>query len=333
MNRSVERPIVAITLGDPAGIGPEVVAKALATPRVGEICRPLVFGWPEILERELRRLGLSLKVRSVTSVKEALFQPEVLEVLKTGELSAEEVPLGKIHPPGALSAVEAVRQATESALRGEVSALVTGPVNKKAVDKAGVPFTGHTEFIAEITRAKTVRMLLMSPSLWVVHVTTHLSLREAIERIRQPQILETIRLGYQACLRLGISSPRLAVAGLNPHAGEQGLFGREEEEEIRPAILSAQQEGIPVEGPLPADTLFLQAARGRYNLVVAMYHDQGHIPVKLTGFEEAVNVTLGLPIIRTSVDHGTGFDIAGKGIADPRSMLRAIEVAVQMVGS
>jgi 4-hydroxythreonine-4-phosphate dehydrogenase len=240
---------------------------------------------------------------------------------------------GKPNPENGLRAIEAVRKAVEGCLAGSYSALVTGPVNKHVVESAGVKFSGHTEFVAELCGRPPVRMVLASDRLRVIHVTTHVALAQACRLATRQRVLDTIRMGHEMLRKLGEPHGRIAVAGLNPHSGEGGLFGQEDGREIVPAIADAAAGGIPAEGPVPADTAFLRAVRGEFAMVVAMYHDQGHIPSKLIGFDETVNVTAGLPIIRTSVDHGTAFDIAGQGKANPANMKAAIRMALRLAGA
>jgi 4-hydroxythreonine-4-phosphate dehydrogenase len=308
------KPTLAITMGDPAGIGPEVIVKALTYSEVQETCIPVVYGDRDWMQRTARDLGLpcEIEIRQATHAD--------LSQVRVGALSAEA---GK-------AAAECVITATKAALAGEADAVVTAPIHKEAIALGGYPYPGHTELLAEVTGTPRYGMLLLSGPLRVVHVSTHVSLREAIERVKTARILECLRLGDRACRELGIAAPHLAVAGLNPHAGEHGLFGTEDAEEIAPAVALAQQEGMQASGPYPPDTVFARALNAEFDLVVAMYHDQGHIPVKLHGFDTGVNVTIGLPIIRVSVDHGTAFDIAGKGIAREQSMLEAVRVAVRM---
>ncbi len=238
---------------------------------------------------------------------------------------------GQVSAPAGRAAVEYVLRACDLAMAGAVDAVVTAPLNKEAMQRAGFRYAGHTELLAERTGASQVSMLLVGPQLRVMHVSTHVSLREAIRRVTRERVAEVIELAHQACLALGISAPRIAVAGLNPHAGEGGLFGEEDARAIAPAVAEARARGLAAFGPLPPDTVFLRAVRGEFDIVVAMYHDQGHIPMKLLAFDHGVNVSIGLPIIRTSVDHGTAFDIVGTGRAREDSLLAAIEVAVQMV--
>ncbi|HEX6348318.1 MAG TPA: 4-hydroxythreonine-4-phosphate dehydrogenase PdxA [Candidatus Dormibacteraeota bacterium] len=296
------KPTLVISAGDPAGIGPEVTVKALAQPEVRELAEIIVCGDPA-------------QLRGLPSVR----------VEPAGD--AAGVQPGKRSAAGGAAAVAAIKRAVELIQAGEADALVTGPINKEALRLAGYPWPGHTEMLADLCGVGEVRMLLMGERLRVCHVTTHRSLRSAVDAATRARVLQTIRMTHEGGRRLGFERPRIAVAGLNPHAGEGGLFGDEEIREIAPAIADAQGEGIEVSGPWPADTLFWRAAAGEFDFVVAMYHDQGHVPVKLAGFDEGVNVTLGLPFLRTSVDHGTAFDIAGKGVARWQSMAAAIRVA------
>jgi len=305
----VAKPTLVISVGDPAGVGPEVTVKALAQPEVRELADLIVAGDPAQLAQVARDLGLPA--------------PERVE--PAGDAGGIEP--GRLSAAGGHAAVAAVRRGVELIQAGAASALVTGPINKEALRLAGYPWPGHTEMLAELCGVPEVRMLLVTDRLRVCHVTTHRSLRSAIEATTRDRVLETIRMTAAGGRRLGFGTPRIAVAGLNPHAGEGGLFGDEEIREIAPAIEAARGEGIDASGPWPADTVFWRASLGEFDFVVAMYHDQGHVPVKLAGFDEGVNVTLGLPFLRTSVDHGTAFDIAGKGRARWQSMAAAIRVA------
>ena len=285
------KPNIGITVGDPAGIGPEVAAKAVESGLFRDRAEIRILGVPD-------------------------------EPVRPGQFSPE---CGKM-------AVATVRAAVEQCLDGRLAAMVTGPINKYAVEQAGIPFSGHTEYIAELCGTRDVRMMLASDRMRVVHVTTHVSLAEACRRATTERILKTIEIAAQGLKLLGEPDGRVAVAGLNPHCGENGLFGSEDSAQIVPAIEQARAAGYRVEGPISPDTVFFRAAAGEFAMVIAMYHDQGHIPSKLIAFKETVNVTLGLPIIRTSVDHGTAFDIAGKGIADATNMIAAIEMALRLAG-
>lgn len=313
MTQSEVLPTLAISMGDPAGVGPEVTLKALADPDIDALAHYIVVGDATVLQQTAEELNLPLPktLQHVASIETSQFTP--------GRLSAD---CGR-------AAVEYITAATNLCLQKQANAIVTGPVNKEAITLSGIPFTGHTEYIAELCGVTETRMLLVNQYLRVVHVTTHRSLRRACE-LEIPRILQTLRLGNDAVRAMGIEHPRIAVCGLNPHAGENGLFGTEDRDFILPAIEAARTEGVHCDGPLPADTLFFQAVRGAYDLIVAMYHDQGHIPMKLLDFEHTVNVSLGLPIIRTSVDHGTAFDIVGKNQASPDSMKAALQLAATM---
>lgn len=324
-------PIVAITMGDPAGVGPEVILKALADGEIRALCRPLVVGDLRVLEAARDFAGVDLPLRAVSKVGEAQFPPPTVEVLDLGNCDPAEVSLGRISPLAGRAAVEAVERATRLALSGEVDAVVTAPLNKAAMRMAGYDYIGHTEVLAELCGAPKVTTMLITGALRVVHVTRHVPLAKVASLITKERVLETIRLTHEGMRAWGMERPRIGVAALNPHGGELGLLGREEIEEIGPAVEMAQAEGIEAYGPIPADSIFFRAIRGDFDTVVAMYHDQGHIPIKTHGFERSVTVTLGLPIVRTSVDHGTAFDIAGRGLADPTSMKEAIRLAVRLV--
>jgi len=312
-------PTIALTTGDPAGIGPEIVIKALADPEIAPLARWIVVGDARILAMVEGQTGCLLGHAQLHDTCEGL---EDLTGFAFGKLDARCGAAG----------VAYVRTATELCLRGEADAMVTAPLNKEAVTLSGRPFSGHTEYIAELCGASESRMLLASDRLSTVHVTTHVALRDACD-LDQGRILRTIELGAAAMKLLGFARPRIAVCGLNPHAGEHGLFGTEDQRAILPAIQAARAQGIECSGPHAGDTVFLQAVRGAYDLVVAMYHDQGHIPMKLIDFERTVNISLGIPIIRTSVDHGTAFDIAGRNQADPTSMKQAMRLAARMAAA
>ncbi len=311
-------PTIAVTIGDPAGIGPEVVLKALSDPAIAALAQWVVIGDASALERVGKICGLPLAGLRDMSIRD-------LKALR----NASRLKFGRLNAECGAAAAAYVRHATQMCLRGEADAIVTAPLNKAAVTLTGIRFTGHTEFIAELCGVEESRMLLANDRLRVVHVFTHVSLQQSC-RLSSARIVVTIELGSQAMRLLGFERPRIAVCGLNPHAGEHGLFGQEDREFIAPAVETARNLGFHCEGPLPADTTFLRAVRGAYDLVVAMYHDQGHIPMKLLDFENTVNVTLGLPIVRTSVDHGTAFDIAGKNRADPSNMKAALKMAATM---
>ena len=331
--KSETLPTVAITTGDPAGIGPEVVLKALADRELLSIARWVVIGDAAILNIVGKQIGLRPPDCIVQDGRSAQWpagsRTAQVCLLDGHQLEPSQFTVGKLSAACGSAALEYVRTATQLCLDGQADAMVTAPLNKEAVSLTGQSFTGHTEFIADLSKAAESRMLLVNDYLRVIHVSTHRSLRSACE-LDTPRILRTIQLGNEALQSLGFAQPRIAVCGLNPHAGENGLFGSEDLELIVPAIQAAQDMGMICEGPFPADTIFIQAVRGAYDLVVAMYHDQGHVPMKLLDFEHTINVSLGLPIIRTSVDHGTAFDIAGKNRADPSSLKAAMKLAVTM---
>lgn len=319
-------PLIALTMGDPAGIGPEIVAKSFAEPDFTTENRAVVIGDAGILERAIRLLGLRLEVNFVSGPEEGLFDPGTVDVISASELP-DDLPFGRLDARGGAAAFEYVRRATELALGGRVEAVATAPLNKEALHRAGFEYPGHTEILARLTSTKDYAMMLVAPDLRVIHVSTHVSLREAVNRATRMRELAVIRLAYGALRRIGVEEPKIAVAGLNPHAGENGLFGDEEADSIAPAVADAVEEGIEASGPWPPDTVFGRTRRGDFDIVVVQYHDQGHIPIKLLGFETGVNVTVGLPFFRASVDHGTAFDIAGTGKADHASLLAALRLA------
>jgi len=325
-------PLIALTLGDPSGIGPEIILKALNHAEVFQICRPLVIGDGRILQRAGKQLDLvRATLEPVDAPATAAYRPGTIALIDLGNADPAACRTGRVCPDSGRAAVEYVCTACDLAMAGQIDALVTAPLNKEAMNLAGFHYAGHTELLAERTGAQKISMLLTGGNLRVVHVSTHVALEEAVRRVTQARVSEVIDLAQTACLSLGIAHPRIAVAGLNPHASEEGLFGSQEAAEIIPAVQAARARGLQVSGPLPPDTVFLRAVHGEFDIVVAMYHDQGHIPMKLLAFDSGVNVSLGLPVIRTSVDHGTAFDIAGTGRASEASLLAAIDVAVQMV--
>jgi len=331
MNMSNDLPLLAITLGDPAGIGPEVVLKTLRHADVYARCRPLVLGDRRILERAAPWVGATnLAYELVEDPADGNYRAGSVTLLDMANAAPEDCPIGQISAEAGRAAVEYVFRACDLAMAGATAAVVTAPLNKAAMNLAGFAYAGHTELLTERTGATQVSMLLVGPQLRIVHVSTHVALAEAIRRVTPERVLATIELAQRSCVALGIAAPRIAVAGLNPHAGEGGLFGDQEERSIVPAIAAARARGWDVSDPQPPDTVFLRATKGAYDIVVAMYHDQGHIPMKLLAFDSGVNVSVGLPIIRTSVDHGTAFDIAGTGVASETSMLAAIDVALRM---
>ncbi len=337
------RPVIAVTLGDPAGIGPEIIAKTLADPETYRMCRPLVVGEGHAMRMGLEVARLSLKINPVTEPGEAGFRHGAIDLIDLKNLDPSRIEMGKPAAMTGAASVEYVVHAADLALAGKIDALVTAPLNKEAMHMAGYSYPGHTELLAEKSGTGEYAMMLATGNLRVVHATTHIPFREVADRLTEERVLSTIHIARDACLSLGIENPRIAVAGLNPHAGDGGIFGDEEARIIEPAITKAVDEGLDVDGPVPADTIFPKAVGGQYDIVVALYHDQGHIPVKLLGmrYDEStggwlsvsgVNVTLGLSFIRTSVDHGTAYGKAGRreGTANPDSLKEAIRIAVQM---
>ncbi len=332
---------IGISMGDPAGIGPEICIKALSRKDVYERCNPLIVGSAAVIQLAAKALNSNLKINSIQSVKDAKFEYGTVDVLDLKNVIIDQLQPGVVSAMAGNAAFEAVKKVIDLAMAEEIDATVTAPINKESIHNAGHKFSGHTEIYAHYTNTTKFAMLLADENLRVIHATTHVSLRKACDLCKKERILEVISLLNDACIQFGIEKPRIAVAGLNPHAGENGLFGDEEIEEIIPAINEANSLGFTVEGPVPPDTMFVKAVQGKYDGCVAMYHDQGHIPFKLEGFQwdnekqtmksvKGVNITLGLPIIRTSVDHGTAFEIAGRGIASPDAMLVAIDYAILM---
>ncbi|PZW66034.1 4-hydroxythreonine-4-phosphate dehydrogenase [Pseudomonas sp. URMO17WK12:I1] len=325
-----ERPVIGITLGDAAGVGPEIIMKSLAHDNVYAMCRPLVIGDARRLADANRIVGGSLEVNAIEHPRQARFQPGVVDCIDL-DLIPDELPYGQLSAIAGDAAFRYIERTVQLTEAGELDAICTAPLNKEALHAGGHIFPGHTEMLAHLTGIEEVSMMLMTPTLRVIHVTTHIGIIDAIARIEPGLVRRTIERAHETLVRAGIDNPLIAVCGINPHAGENGLFGYgEEATKIQPAIDELRARGWRVEGPLPADTLFFRAGRGDFDAVVAMYHDQGHGPVKVMGLEAGVNVTIGLPVIRTSVDHGTAFDIAGKGIADERSLIEALRQAVEL---
>lgn len=334
-------PIIGIAMGDPAGIGPEITVKALKHKEVYAICRPLIVGSAAVVRQAIAYSGLDLLVREVAAVKEAEYAYGTIDVLPQDTVDINTLKLGEVSVQGGNAAYRAIEAVIELAMKQEIDATVTGPLNKEALNLAGFHYSGHTEIYAALTDTKVYCMMLANENFRVVHCSTHVSLREACDRCKKERIGQVIMMADQVCKDLGIKHPRIAVAGLNPHSGEHGLFGTEEIDEIIPAIEAACAAGMDVDGPVPPDTVFSKACGGQYDIVVAQYHDQGHIPMKVQGFRydkenqrwtdiAGVNITLGLPIIRSSVDHGTAFDKAGLGTANEQSMMDAIRYGVQL---
>ncbi|MDF2929880.1 MAG: 4-hydroxythreonine-4-phosphate dehydrogenase [Anaerospora sp.] len=324
------KPVIGITIGDAAGVGPEIIVKALAEKEVYNICRPVVIGDLGIMKRAVSIVGKNLTCRAIDDVLSGGHEFGRIDVLDLNNLP-EDLPFAQVDPRAGKAAYTYVETAVNLALAGKIAAIATAPLNKDAMNQGGCHFPGHTEILAHLSNTKNYAMMLTGGSLRVIHVSTHLSIRQACEKVKKDRVLKVIELADQAMKKIGIKEPRIAVAGLNPHSGEGGLFGTEEIEEIIPAIESAKTLGLNVTGPVAPDTVFYRAAvKKDFDIVVVMYHDQGHIPLKVLGFEEGVNITVGLPFIRTSVDHGTAFDIAGKGVANHMSMLESIRLAALM---
>ena len=323
-------PTIALTMGDPAGIGPEIIMKALAGPNVHAFCKPLVIGDAGRLRLAGQRVGTHLQLVRRENAREAAHEHGKVECIDLGLVPAD-LPFGQVSPIAGEAAYRYIERAVRIVEAGEAQAICTAPLSKEALHAAGHKYPGHTELLAALTGTPEVSMMLVAPKLRVIHVTTHMGLLDAIERIDAPLVERVIGRAHQTLALAGILNPRIGVCGINPHAGENGLFGRgEEATKIEPAVRNARARGWSVRGPLPADTLFFLAARGDYDIVVAMYHDQGHGPIKVLGLEAGVNITVGLPMVRTSVDHGTAFDIAGQGVADERSLVEALRQAAQL---
>lgn len=340
--QNMRKRILGITMGDPASIGPEITIKALAKKEIYQRCNPIVIGDAVVLEAASKLPGMpDINIHPILDVNEALFTCGTIDVLDMKLVDIDRLEYGKVSAMAGEAAFQYVVKVIELANLGKIDATVTNALNKEAMNLAGHHYSGHTEIYADYTNTSKYTMMLAHENLRVVHVSTHVSLRDACDRVKKERVLEVIRIANQACKDLGIKSPKIGVAGLNPHSGEHGMFGREEIDEIIPAIEVAVKEGIDAEGPVPADTVFSKARGGWYDIVVAMYHDQGHIPLKVVGFVynqsegkwdavAGVNITLGLPIIRSSVDHGTAFDQVNKGIANEISLVNAIDYAIKL---
>ena len=323
-------PVIGITMGDATGVGPEIIVKSLTHDNVYQQCRPLVIGDARRLERANQLVGGDARVRAIEHASQALYEPSVIDCIDLG-LIPDDLPFGQLSAVAGDSAYRYIARAVELAQTGAIDAICTAPLNKEALHAGGHKYPGHTEMLAHLTGTAEVSMMLVAPHLRVIHVTTHIGIIDAIRKIDAGLVQRTIERGHATLVKAGIAQPRIGVCGINPHAGENGLFGYgEEEEKIVPAVELLQKRGLDVTGPLPADTLFFRAGRGDFDLVVAMYHDQGHGPIKVLGLEAGVNVTVGLDVIRTSVDHGTAFDIAGKGVADERSLLEALRQGAEL---
>ncbi|UOR11515.1 4-hydroxythreonine-4-phosphate dehydrogenase PdxA [Halobacillus amylolyticus] len=325
-----QKPIIGITMGDAAGVGPEIIMKSLTHKRINDQAIPLVIGDQKMLERAAQVLNIDITFKTVQKDEEFQVQNDEILCLDL-DLLPKNLAYGEVSAEAGHAAFEYLSTAIELANRGRIDAICTAPLNKEALHKGGHLYPGHTEILAELTNTKDFSMMLSSPKLKVIHVTTHVGLLDAVKMINPDRVYDVVRMAHETLKSAGNHQPKIAVCGINPHAGENGLFGNGEEgEKVIPGVKRAQQDGIDVQGPLPADTLFFRAVRGDFDIVVAMYHDQGHGPIKVLGLDAGVNITVGLPIIRTSVDHGTAFDIAGTGIADEKSMLEALNQAIEL---
>ncbi|WAX70644.1 4-hydroxythreonine-4-phosphate dehydrogenase PdxA [Gallibacterium anatis] len=324
------KPVLGITMGDAAGIGAEIIVKSLADKHLYEIAQPIVIGDKKMMQRALDLLQSPLKINVVTNLDNLNAKYGTIDLVDLDNVPAD-LPYSQVDPRAGKAAYEYVEKAVQYAMANKIQAVVTAPLNKEALHAGGKMFPGHTEILAQLSGTKDYSMMLVSEKLRVIHVTTHVQLRKACDLVKKERVLTVIKLADENAKMLGFKQPRVAVAGLNPHSGENGMFGDEDRKEIVPAVEAAKQLGINASGPIPPDTVFHRAANlNEFDIVVVMYHDQGHIPIKLLGFDTGVNVTVGLPFIRTSVDHGTAFPIAGKGIADSKSMTESLYLAAQM---
>jgi 4-hydroxythreonine-4-phosphate dehydrogenase len=324
------KPLIVITMGDPAGIGPEIIAKVIDSGELFPVCRPVVIGDASVMTKMIEEMGLSLTVRPLASLAEVDPAQGRLDILDLRQVNISHHKWGTPDASSGRSVVEYVKKAVELTMKGEADAIVTAPISKEMMNAAGHHYAGHTELLADLTDTREYGMLFVGGGLRVILVTIHMALKDVPRQITTGAVLKTLRLAHKAMRSFGIEKPHIGVAALNPHAGEGKLFGTEEWDTILPAVIKAREEGIRASDPVPADTLFFKTRNNYYDIAVAMYHDQGLAPLKMLAFGNAVNVTVGLPIIRTSVDHGTAYDIAGKGCADPTSLLEAVKLAVKM---
>ncbi|MET4696552.1 4-hydroxythreonine-4-phosphate dehydrogenase PdxA [Endozoicomonas lisbonensis] len=326
------KPLVCVPMGDPAGIGPEIIIQSVTDSRLLNTCRLLITGTEECLKRAADVCQIKLQLNLCQRVAEMTGQKQTLNLFPVTSPPLSEAPFGAVTSAAGETAWQCIKAATELALKGDVDALATTPINKESLKAAGIPHIGHTEILADLTDCPDPLTLFQVKTLRVFFLSRHLSLREACDYITEPRLVGLSRRAIKALQQLGVQKPHLAIAALNPHGGEQGLFGDEEMVSIKPAIQRLQKEGFHVSGPLPADSVFHQALQGRYDAVLSLYHDQGHIATKMVDFEKTISITCGLPFLRTSVDHGTAFDIAGQGIASPVSMVEAIRLASEYAG-
>jgi 4-hydroxythreonine-4-phosphate dehydrogenase len=336
-----KRPILGITIGDPGGIGPEITAKALNEKKIYQLSRPVVVGDYRVMEDVLRFTDLKLTLHPIGNIQDASGVHGIMDILDLKNMSLDHLRHKEVTSEQGKASFEYVAKVIELAMQNKIDGTVTGPINKAAIHAAGHQYAGHTEIYATLTGTRDYSMMLTHGNFRVTHVSTHVSLREACDRVKKDRVMKVIDLTWDALQNFGISRPRIGVAGLNPHCGEGGMFGREDDAEILPAVASVRRKGYDVEGPIPADTIFSKMKGGMYDAVVVMYHDQGHIPMKFLGFQydektgqwgemSGVNITLGLPIVRTSVDHGTAFGKAGEGRANPQSMIEAIQLGAML---
>ena len=325
-----KRPVIGVTMGDPAGIGPEICLKSLMKPEIYEACRPVLIGDLRLLEETAGRLELEARFKTLRSPRDAEGRSVVIELIDLRNIDLERLEIGRVGAEAGRASLDYIEKAVEYALKGEIDAVVTSPIHKKAISLAGSPHIGHTEMIAALCGVKDPLTMFWVRGARIFFLTRHKPLKDALEAVKKQRITEVTIKIVDALKRIGLDDPCIAIAALNPHASDDGLIGKEEEQEIKPAVEELRKKGIDIYGPIPADSVFHQAVEGRYDAVLSLYHDQGHIAAKTLDFYGTVSVTLGLPFIRTSVDHGTAHDIAGKGMANPRSLEEAIKLAAQL---
>ncbi|EGK08534.1 4-hydroxythreonine-4-phosphate dehydrogenase [Desmospora sp. 8437] len=325
----MDKPLIAVSMGDPAGVGPEITVKALNNPEIYEVCRPVVTGHRDVLQQAMEFSDVHLQLHEIEGPQDGRFQHGTIDLVHLDNVRMDELKLGAIQPMGGQAAYDYFMLAGQWAHEGVVDAVATTPINKESLQAAQVPFIDHTAMIAHISGVEDPLTMFEVRNLRIFFLTRHLSLKDAIDLIDADRVHDYLKRCDDALRKLGLEKRKLAVAALNPHAGEQGLFGREEMDQLRPGIERAKAEGIDAHGPVPADSVFHQAQQGRYDAVLSLYHDQGHIAAKMLDFERTVSITSGVPFLRTSVDHGTAFDIAGKGIASPVSMEECIKAAAK----
>jgi 4-phospho-D-threonate 3-dehydrogenase / 4-phospho-D-erythronate 3-dehydrogenase len=329
----MKKPVLGITIGDPAGIGPEIVLKSALTYKIRVLCNPVIFGDIKILELLTQKLEIVAKFNPIKKIDEALFEPRIIDVIDFCNIDLDKFKPGTIDPMNGEAAYQYLKTACLMALDGNIDAMVTAPISKEAIWKAGYQYEGQTQILGELCKADPIRMLLINQGLKVVLHSRHKPIKEALNDINAASLIETIILVHKSFEKMGLINPKIAIAGLNPHAGEAGIFGDEEELEIKPAIFEARSLLIDAYGPFPADTIFMRTINRDFDVAIALYHDQGMIPIKIKGFTDPITYILGLPIIRTSVGHGTAFDIAWKNLANPGSMQRAIEFASKVASN